>query len=1233
MSTKTTEFAAQITGDANGALAALEKVKVRVQETARAAESANTKVAGSADLLVRQSEKAAKGVAAITQALYAMEAEGSSRVLALGAAVGNFADLLGPGGKVVSGVAIVSSAIVALFLQAKEKSAEATRAIEEDLTRLVNAGDFVAITKKLQELERGTAGTGFTDGRAAIRERIALLTNEAFAVGKSARFYRERQEQIIVEKKELARLTDEYDRYFKALTSQRNGPSAPRGLAGQPITTTADSDERLAATAKKTREELDKLEKAANDAYDAIKKGALASNAQATKSLEQYNEELGKRLTLTAEQRDAEAEASANRAKTLSDLQAEFRAVMQGAKAYDEYQDAKGRNEAADAAVRDAQQRALKEGKQLSNEQVRDLRFAAQFAYDFQQSITAAVDALRTTGAGALATQLGAVAQSATQIATSLGDAGKNLARLAAIAGPLFTGLGGLQDALGKRDTKGNIVKGESVGIFSALRGRNGADSQAKAIAGSLAIVGAVAGIADALDVFGTQAKQKAAEMKEAARAFAIALQDFAAAANPTSGATEQIRQARLRAEELARQAIAAGGGTGGSFEGGVTSASLRAQAERLRAVAIQFEKTDAKIAKNLRSIASGFDDVADSLVEVEAAARRQVLANIEDLGVRRLLASGQTEAAELLRAEIAIRRELETASKDVTTEGIEYYNALKAITAAETAAAAASRARAAILQRIDDDNAFLGGTDAQRIQRSIEGLVESFPDLFAGAFDGIDLSTSDGLARAKEIIKGFYLQLAEGGITEAERPIVDFLKRLFGDIDSAIGNLPGVLEPLAQQLEAFSERVQIFGLTLTEQLQGLGKLFKGKFGETFDEILSGADLGTADGRAAFKSRLQGQLAEILADGVITDAERPYYNALLQFLGLVNEALDDAAADAEEAAATAAGARSDRRTGSGTRVSLFDLEGVDAVRENLRGFGTAFAGLFAQFDLSTLAGVEGAKEVLRGIFQELEGLSDEEILARFGLTRDELVTALLDTDSGFDSLRSTLLATADAALAAAQASREFSDSIGDEYLRSTGRGQEADSAAAKRKRDERIAKAQELGLGQSVLDQIEEIYQGDLRAIAARYAEEAGAAAPAAASSTGSRGTSRARARNTTVVGDFGGLSEVTGQSLAGLLREVAINTGERGAIVSALLNKLSAGVAPLSSLSFPSYPTATSGGGGVTIGAIHVTIGSLNAGGLSPNEAGTLTARAISRELGRMAVAESRYLGSAKRS
>lgn len=1226
MTTRVTEMNAKITADTNNVLAGFEKVKRATQDIGRTAQQ-STRTAGDAfDTLSGKADKVAQASSAVLNSMYALEAKGSARVLALGNAVGSVAGLLGPQGKMVQGFAIVGSAIAALFLQAKEKSRETTEAIEADLKRLVNAGDFSAVTARLREINEGTAGNNFEDGRIAIQRRIDALTLEANAVGKSARFYRERQDKIIAEKQQLALLTAEYDRFAKAVTSTANAPRTAR--TPQTITTTADSPDKVARQAEQAAEKLARLrtqvealydtlsgrnalQQAAADllqlqrdlratgasadevresfdkAFDAVFDADAKKSADATRklqgALEDVNAPLEKQLQQWVRVKEARDAAAATNAQALADAEREVQALREGVEAYDQFL----RKQAQEAAVRQVLAQAKEEGRQATAQELIDARTNAAYLFDAAQLARQLQAALQDSGAGKLANELAAVAESATQIATSLGEAGRNIAVVASIASPLFKGLGSLQGALGKRDADGKTIAGQSVSFTDALRGKNGQDSQAQAIAGALAVVGAVASIADALDLFGTQAAQKAREMADAAREFAKGLADFVAQANPTSGATEAIKNARRRAEELAKQAAAAGGGTF-TFEGegDLTASELRARVVALRAAADGFDKTSPKLATQLRTVADGFAELADGLDVVEAAAREQVLRNIEDLNVRKLIAAGSTEEAERVRQRLANQRELAEARRDETEEGKRYLDLLEDVIAAEEAMAEALERRADALQLLDDSLAILGGTPLENLRTTFATLAQLFPQ-FEGLLDGLDLSTGSGLAAAGDRLRDLFRDLtSDGVISDAERPIVDAIKRMLGSIENAIGDLT---DPLASALDAFAVRVEVFGLDAKAQFDGLSEILRGAFPE-IGELLDTAAGGDLE---SLRASIQDRIAALL-EGGIDESEAPLLAALRQLLGTVVGQIDDAAREAEEAAAAAETARQERvarrdRT-TNAEISLGGLTGVDAVRARARNAGASspiLASLLPLFDDTSAEGIGRTKDALFQLFRDIE--AGRVPLEEFGdLTEEEIIARIIELSGNLDGLAESLEDAAKAAAEAAAAERQQTQDLRIRLARSRGeetRLAEFDDAA----RQEREA-ARAAGRSASFLAFLDQVLASERNKL---IQDIAGAATSAAIEQQANEAAAQSAGRNN-VGRVLGGVTDVSVQVQNGYLRliaEATRTTAQYSGTMVALLNGLrGGGTIPIPSL--PSAPAASASSAGLAGASIVINVG-----------------------------------------
>jgi hypothetical protein len=1282
MTTRLTEMNAKITADTDNILAGLERVKRGVQDVSTTSTRAGAVSGKAFDGLAGSMDKVGRATGGALNAIYALEAKGSARILALGNAVGNLAGIFGPQGKMVQGIAIVGSAIAALLLQAREKSAEATKAIADDIRELTNAGELAPIDKKLRDLYVGSIASGGADGIKAIRERIALLKQERAVIQSGTKEYKtyadfqqdrgENLRQLRAETDALNALETQFKSLENArelVTNRLTATAGGRGKLGE-VTIKADSPEALARKADQLADKLNALRKRASDLFETLDGSSAFAKARndieqwaddakragvpakeitegvgrlyealdrfearkateglkgVTSALEHQNDALGKRLTQwlkEAEERDALARQQKN---AIGDLEREAAAIAAGTDAYKEYQ----RELSATLAVRAAKEKASTSGKTLTAKEIQAVRDDALALFDAGQRVALAIAEMSDAAEGGLLKAFSELAQQATTIATSLGDAGKNIAQIAAIAGPLFSGFDQLTKGLQLRDKLGNIVKGadgktQSTGFLDALRGKNGSESQAQALTGALGVVGAVATIADAVDLFGTKAKQRAKEMQEAAREFAKGLQDFVASANPSTGATEAIKNARRQAEELAKQAAAAGGGTFNA-ESEVNAASLRAEAALIREAAVSIGNK--KFAAQLITVAEGFDDLADGLEKVEKAAREQVLRNIEDLNVRRLAALGLTDEAEALRKDIEQRRELEAAQKDVTEEGRRYYFLLRDTIEVEKQRAYIEEQRHKAFQLLDDSIAVFGGSGVEVLKSTYNTIKQLFPQ-FAGLFDGLDLSTTEGLSSAKDKLQDLFRELtADGIITDAERPIVEAIKRLLGNIEAAFGELA---DPLAAALEVFAVRVDVFGLSLAEQFEALAEILGNAFPE-LDDLLTGADGSNLED---IKTSIQARIAALL-EGGIDESEVPLLAALQQLLANIIGQIDEAAQEAEEAARAAEQARQERVNRANrtlnAEIQLGGLSGADALQARVRSAAAQspiLAQLLPLFGDTSAAGIRATKDALFALFRDID--AGRVPIELFGdLTEDEIIAKIIELNGNLDGLAESLTDAAKAAAEAAEAERQATTDLRTRLAKSRGedtRLQEFDVAASR----EREA-AQAAGRSAAFLQFLDQVLASERTKLLADIAGEAVTASLNAAAEVAKNAANKSQ--TTEITRSVGSLTEVTGQTLAGYLRSIDQNT-RTSANADTQIAQLLSGMRAPSSIPIPSLPSSSTFGGrtGQTI-IFNVAAPALNVPvGASPDEVGRVLGaaqvRAISEAIGRLAQTDIRHLG-----
>lgn len=737
----------------------------------------------------------------------------------------------------------------------------------------------------------------------------------------------------------------------------------------------------------------------------------------------------------------------------------------------------------------------------------------------------------------------------------------------------------------------------------------------ASALPGLGTIAGGLVAISQAVDLFGSKAKERERQLRERAREFNDALDDFLIVQRTSleQSLANQIKQA----EALRQQAVAASGiKINPDADVRIKSTDdIRKQIEELNGLS-QLTGIPVGVRESILKYRDALQGILKTAEENEALLRAQNAAEIsrltDNLEVRRLSVAGLTDEASAERDRLD-QLETERQLREKYGDAVEdYIRQLREVTAAEQAAAAAARERANALSELDDQLAILGGTPLEQLSHTFSSLTKLFPEL-AGLADGLDLSTREGLDAFQERLRDLFRDLDADGIQESERPIVEAIKRLLGGIGAAVGELPDALDPFTAALEAFGIRVEVFGLSAAEQLEGLAAIFAGKF-EGLDEILSGADLTTGAGRDALKSQLQTAIAAILEDGVVTDEERPFLEALQRFFGLITGVIDDATADAENAAAEAAATRRKAIDSGNAEIAVRDLEGTDAFKVMLESLGPAFSDLFGVFDLSTVDGVESAKAAL---WELLKGVDDGTIsLEQFaGMTRDEVIAAILGLDGALDTLQDTATRAADAARELAEQQESFTDSVDSDFLRASGQDREADIAALKADIAAKVARAKELGLSESVIARIIETGRLKLIALNQQYDDaaqrDAQSAADAAARANPENRRSEFIASAVTQISS-GEALRITDYLASSLIEHRATRAGVDQLV--ALMGAMVAGNLP--ALSVPALPPGVSippggqfaGAGGVVIQVI--VNGPIS--GMSPEDAGRQVGEAI---------------------
>ena len=752
-----------------------------------------------------------------------------------------------------------------------------------------------------------------------------------------------------------------------------------------------------------------------------------------------------------------------------------------------------------------------------------------------------------------------------------------------------------LADRLGDSGTElGNLASGgiklagilKSVGTLQDVSKSSSATSAQKLSAKTdtiALIVGGVIELASALDVFGTKAKERASELRIAAVEFNRALDDFII--SDRTDLQDKLRQNLKSADELSVKAA----GTVGfkpAQPNYKRAAEIQADVDKLRADADKIpitNSTSRRFADALRGYAEALQVVADETLanetKLNAAHDKQVARNTEDLEVRRLTAQGRTEEAAARRKALDLQNEQAEADKDLTATGLAYAAALREVIAGETAAAEATRKKADAARILDDDIAFLGLAGQGALSTTVASLSGQFAEI-RNAVDGLDLSTQDGIEALRQ--RGIDLYNAfksDGVITDGEQEILDAFTRIY---IKAVDVFDSLAERVTRSLNKLSDDNEIFGGNQRTQFSRTVDAAKG-FNPILDQLLAGVDISKSAGAASFRAQLQSLYTNLLQDG-LTDEETVIVGLIKTLLSGLDNAVDETLQESEANAATAIANRAKSRERGNRYNTVNDVEGVPAFVNFLSTLAPAISNLFGEFDVSKVDGITAAKTQLSLLNSTIDSLSDEQIMAQFGLTRDELIDAILALDTSLDGLKTTALSTADAAIALANAQRDFADTVTDDYLRASGNDREADINASKAKTQSKLDKAKEFGSSQDVSDTINKTGDLDLLNINKRYDAQAATAVDRSVSAS----VSGAASSNATNDFTASGVTAIT-QTQALRLTDIA---SSQLAVQQQLYALWSRYFSALPTLTTPALPqgiggfnnTSTSGNGGINI-------------------------------------------------
>jgi hypothetical protein len=690
---------------------------------------------------------------------------------------------------------------------------------------------------------------------------------------------------------------------------------------------------------------------------------------------------------------------------------------------------------------------------------------------------------------------LQAAALNAITLANAFGFGSDKLGSMLGKVAALGKSLADISSVLAQLSKSGNSGSGSNAG--------SGLSSIASGIGQMVPVIGILVGVVslagDAVDAFGTKARKRAKELAALADQFNESLRKFGQGIADDAKPQWQ-RERDAVAEEIGRLIQAAGKAAGYEYANGLTMSAAglnewirqldKQIADTLQNAAatgdgLEFAKA-VLFVEPLRRLVDGLKAIAPIAEEAEAALRKEreekLAALTDDLNVRRLRAQGYTAEADAAQRHLQYQKEIKDAEDQFTgTEGlVEYLRALREVQAAEEAAAVAAAALSKSLKETNDRIAILGLQGNEALKALVDAYTTQFTQL-GGLLDGIDVTAEGGLDALKTRIRGIFESLSADGITADEQQIIDALMAILGAAESAASGLETFATRTSKALNALNTDNDILGGNAAEKFGRLKKVASG-LSDDLAGILSGIDLTSAAGVDAAKQKLRDLYVSLAADG-ISESEQPIVDLIRQILGSIGDVVDEATSNSEKA-------RQRLRDTASQDIALNDSTGADAFKRTLEGYGDAFQKLLGSFDVTTLDGVEGATGALKTLLQGVrDGTVDLSAFA--GMTQDEVIAAILELDSSLDGLGQNAQDAAKALLEAAAAQKDFTDSVTDDYLRTTGKNREADIAALQRDIETKIARAKELNLSDAIIQQIIATGKIKLKALNDKYDQQA----------------------------------------------------------------------------------------------------------------------------------------------
>jgi hypothetical protein len=291
-------------------------------------------------------------------------------------------------------------------------------------------------------------------------------------------------------------------------------------------------------------------------------------------------------------------------------------------------------------------------------------------------------------------------------------------------------------------------------------------------------------------------------------------------------------------------------------------------------------------------------------------------------------------------------------------------------------------------LEQLGDAFTLFETGKSDQFQKLVELLTDpekGAPALF-GALDGLDLSTTEGREKAKQVIQGIFQGIVDGSIDPALLgglnldQLRQILKDLFGvvidvadeEAAKAAEEAQRILEARAKGLAELGDQFTIEGTDAAGQLKALAEFFASQF-EEFTGLLDGVDLSSKEGLNTVRERIRAIFEALQADG-ITEAEQQIIDALKALLGPLDAATDGIATFTDGVVTLAEQLQ--------TAFDAIDLKGrvfgetpQQTLGKKLEQFGLPGA------DLSTEAGIQATIKALQDAFTAATDENTQRLIA------------------------------------------------------------------------------------------------------------------------------------------------------------------------------------------------------------------------------------------------------------